>query len=61
MQEWGEAWADEEDLPDYVPATNANSSDGGYSENDYNYGQIKHLASQRIGKLKTEKRNSKYG
>jgi hypothetical protein len=34
------------------------TSDSGYSENDYNYGQIKHLAIQRIGKLKTEKRNS---
>ena len=61
MQEMGEIWAEEEDLPEQMPAISqevATISDN--SKTSSNYGKIQHLATQRMGKLKAEKRSSKY-
>ena len=64
MKAWGEEWAEEEDLP--------GGSGQGYAEeggvesgapidiSKYNIGRETAIATQRIHKLKTAKRNSKY-
>ena len=53
MANWGEDWAEEEDLPIFFEENDV-------EEGDTSYGRIKQLASARIDKLKVEKRKSKY-
>lgn len=63
MQEMGEVWAEEEDLPEQLSATDQEGATRNRSNNyeaSANYGKLQHLATQRIGKLKAEKRSNKY-
>jgi hypothetical protein len=57
MLEMGETWAEEEELPDTT--IDESESNGGINA-AAKYGKLQHLATQRIGKLKSEKRSSKY-
>ena len=59
MANMREEWAEEEELP--VSWEEVDSQGGGRaSSQSMNYGKMQHLASTRMNKLKTEKRNSKY-